>query len=358
MTRDRPGASPGEVGLRARIAGGSRDVDDYLELADVLQGASRWDEALAIYEQARGLDLQNLAKAKLTTRLGLLHQHRMDRKAAPAFAREALTLVRDEPDSVEVLLIRGCSQSVLAHALWVDDPEAGADEARVAVKWLERVIREDNTSRDATTACYEIARLHNALGNPDQAIIFSQEYLRHDLDQCNRLAGKLVLADALVATDRFREAEATIADAFHDAETFGETPPTLYLLLGLVHQDARRPAEAQRAFEQALKVVQEDKYLRGDKEFVRTLHWHLADLDRNTGNYAHQVSILHELLRLYPEGHAEWHRILIWLGDCHARLGHAAEARRCYQQVIAASTASKAERDAARDGMRDLPSAS
>src|SRR5206468_10323689 len=245
-----------------------------------------------------------------------------------------LTFVRDEPDSVEVLLIRGCSQSVLAHALWVDDPEAGAEAARVAVRWLERVVQESHTSRDATTAYYEMARLHNALGNPDQAIRFSREYLRHDLDHGNRLAGKLVLADALVATDRLGEAEATIADAFHDAGTFGETPPTLYLLLGLVHQSTR-PAEAQRAFEQALKVVQEDKYLSGDKEYVRTLNWHLADLDRNTGNYAHQVGVLHELLRLYPEGHAEWHRILIWLGDCHARLGHAGEARRYYQQVIA-----------------------
>lgn len=358
MTRNRPGELPGEVGLRARIAAGSRDVDDYLELADLLQGVSRWDEALRIYEQARGLGLQNVAKAKLTVRLGSLHQNRMDRKAAAAFAREALTLVRDEPDSVEVLLIRGCSQSVLAHALWVDDPEAGADGARIAVKWLERVIQEDNASRDAPTAYYEMARLHNALGNPGQAIRFSREYLRHDLDQCNRLAGKLVLADALVAIDHLLEAEAVIADAFRDAEAFGETPPTLYLLSGLVHQSAHRPAEARRAFEQALEIVQEDKYLSGDTEFVRTLNWHLADLDRNTGDYAHQVNVLHRLLRLYPEGHAEWHRILIWLGDCHARLGHAAEARRYYQQVIAASTASKAERDAARDGLAELPSAS
>ena len=79
-------------------------------------------------------------------------------------------------------------------------------------------------------------------------------------------------------------------------------------------QGTARPAEARRAFEEGLEIVRRDRHLSGDQEFLRTLHWHLSDIDRNTGDYAHRVNVLRELLRLYPEGHAEWHRILIWLG--------------------------------------------
>jgi hypothetical protein len=169
MSPDRPHESSSEARLRARLAAGSRDVDDYLDLADLLQDAARWDEALEIYEQGRGRAVEKLTKAKVTVRLSLLHQNRMDRKAGASLAREALALVRDEADALEVSLIRGCSQPVLAQAVWVDDPKVGAAAARLGVRWLERVIEEDNASRDAATAQYEMARLHNALNKPDRA---------------------------------------------------------------------------------------------------------------------------------------------------------------------------------------------
>ena len=60
--------------LRVRIAAGSRDVADYVELANLLKAVSRFQEAAGIYEQALRLDLPNIDKARFAWELGFVRQ--------------------------------------------------------------------------------------------------------------------------------------------------------------------------------------------------------------------------------------------------------------------------------------------
>jgi hypothetical protein len=63
-------ASRSEEELRARIAGGSREPDDYEQLAGALYATGRLEEAEAVLRRALELDLGSRDRARVSTELG------------------------------------------------------------------------------------------------------------------------------------------------------------------------------------------------------------------------------------------------------------------------------------------------
>lgn len=341
-----------EAELRARVAAGSPEPKDYLELAALLKVTARHHEAASLYKQGLQLDLSKVDRARLAMELGSLLETGLGLRAeACSFAEQALSLLDEEVESRDVLLLRGFSESVRAHAMWLANASAGEEAGRAAVHWLERVARDYSYDPAAAPAYYELARLYNALGQPQRAIGRCQEYLRHGLGKHEQLAVLIVLAEALQLAGRLTEAETTTREAMRHADETPEALPTLYLSLGLVQRAGHHRAEVQASFETALRILRDHG---GDTELTRALYWRLAELHSEAGNQPEAAIALQQLVTHYPEDSTARRRAYLWLGDCYAAQGMRADARSYYEQVLASTQTSEEERSAAREALAAL----
>lgn len=345
-----------EQALRARLGTGYVTVDDYLKLADLLTSDSRFQEAVELYEDAlRQLKFTNVERARLAYQLGALLEGTAagSRAEAARYARMALSYLSHEPDSFDVSLIRGLSYSVLAHGVWFVDPSAGEEAARSGIRWLQQVVQEYGMAADATPAYYELARLYNALRQPLFAIECCENYLRGDLDEASRIAGLTVLAEAQESAGRLEDAEATTEEVLHHTESSNAASPALYHTLGLIKLAQRQLPEARVAFEAALQSLQ-TLPPGPDPEMARALYWALVQLHFESGSFPETIITLRQLLAYYTEDVAGRRRVYLWLGDCYAKSGNVAEARRSYEEVLRSPDASDEEREAAREGLSTL----
>lgn len=136
-------SEPTEEELRQWLARGSRDLDDYCDLADLLTASGRRDEALSVLETALDLPLAAIERARMCGELGWkIHDTVLDGvNRALSLAHEAIALLAGQPDGPETLLFRGAARSLLAHCQWGSDDQTAREAARLAVADLERVIQ-------------------------------------------------------------------------------------------------------------------------------------------------------------------------------------------------------------------------
>jgi tetratricopeptide (TPR) repeat protein len=59
-----------EKKLRNRIAGGTRDPKDYLQLADIFITQGDYEKAFSVYKQALGISFSGFDEARLSVDLG------------------------------------------------------------------------------------------------------------------------------------------------------------------------------------------------------------------------------------------------------------------------------------------------
>jgi len=353
--RSRPRLTEPE--LRARIDASLAAVDDYIELAEVLKRASRFQEAADIYE--RGLQAAHLTKlerASLACELGAVTEMASlgPRSRSAALAEQALAYLPDEPESCDVVLIRGLSYSVLAHAVWFSDRAAGEEAAHAGIRWLEQAVRDCRADVENTAAYYELARLHNALKEPLVAAEYCERYLRSDLDKPSRLAALTVLAEAQESAGQLDDAERTVHEALRWAGDDNRARPLLYQTLGLIALAREQWPKARDAFDEALHALLSIEPRDPDPEMVRHLYWALVQVHFKMGNRRDAIAALKQLLIYYDDDVSGRRRAYLWLGDCHADLSMRSEARRYYDEVLKSPRASDEERAAARDGLAAL----
>lgn len=355
MTRTGPAQPQREGELRARIAAGSRDVSDYLELASLLRAAARFQEAADIFQHGLQRDFPSGDKARLAWELGDLFDKVMDRSDdAVTLAKSALKLLAREPDSLDTLLLRGRSYALLAHATWFQDAGAGAHAARRAIQLLEPVVTEHSDLQDIGVALGDLAWAHTSLGDLAKAIELCQEYLRRELDLRHRLVALMVLAEALRLAERLPDARDAAVQALEYSAFDPLTRPVLYNTLGLILRALNQPSEAERAFEQALEVLRTDPFRSGNRELLRTIYGNLAEVHYELGKFDAAIRRFEQLLSQYSDASSARYRVLNCLGDCHAAKGSYDEARRFYERVLASPVVDDEERTYAKDGLAAL----
>jgi len=361
MNESEPEESLGEPELRARIAAGSEDPEDYLELAELLKFAPRFREAMELYEHALSLNLSNIASARFAWELGdLLCIVQGRNTEAMALAQRALSLLADESASRDVVLLRGLNHGLVARALIESDEERARAEASRAVECLERVLAEHGVS-DATAVAYLVlAWVYGFLGEPDKVIARCQAYLQCDIPPRERAMALDALAEAFRLTGRLSDAEETMKQALgYSGADLAMGRPTTYLTLGLIQRALHKPAEARRSLEDAVSALREAAS-HGDpgllRERERDVYWHLVDLHYETQDDREAISVLTKLLTEHPEDR-DRRRALLWRGQCYANLGLPEQARRDYEEVLNSSVASDEERAAAQEGLAELPPA-
>ncbi len=344
-------SKPSAEELRHKIAAGSTNQKDHRDLAYHLFAIGQYKEAILFYQQALDLSLQDIQKADLSVDLaGVLYE--VNRRAeAQTLAENAIALLSNQDESVEVLLSRGAAYSLLAYGYSFTDSNASANTARLGLDTLERVIAESSDSEKAASAYYFSARIHNLLGSTERTVMLCEKYLQYELGERERLECLMILAEALRFQERFVEAERVIEEARRYVGTDKQyveadkrVAQRLSLERGLVQRLSNRLTDAVMTFKQMLVEVEADPALRNDPGISGTIYWNLAAVLYETSDYEGAAAAFEKALIFHPQNEPNHYKILLSLGDCYLGTAAYAKARECYEKVVASAYSWDAEK--------------
>jgi tetratricopeptide (TPR) repeat protein len=360
MTQEEPGAAdrPSESELRRRIAAGSRDAHDYLELAELLKATLRFREAMELYQGAIALDFPKIARARFAWELGsLLHGVQRRGPEGVAKAEEALAFLADEPASRDTLLLRGLSHALIVRTAGMQDSAVTQHHVELAVRELERVLAEYGVSEDTGIANLELAWIYTSMGQAEEAIRCCQAYLRSDVGQRERAMALSALAEAFRQSGRLSDAEEAMKRALSfERRDLAADRPAMFVTMALIQRAGHHQAEALESLERAQEALRKLAPYQ-NSELSRDVLWYLAEFQCEAGRFQGAIRVLTQLLVEFPDDPLR-PRALIWLGECHASMGRYADARSYYQQALTCPHVSAEERTAAQEGLAALPSAS
>jgi tetratricopeptide (TPR) repeat protein len=345
-----------EQELRARIRAGSRALEDYRALADILLDfPGRENEGLAVLEQAIELPLPDIQRASILAEMGwfLYELGRMER--AINMAQRALTHVAQQAETPEILMVRGLSHATLAQSQHFTDRAASDQAAQLALEALEQFLGEHPTSEDFTGACLHAAGVYMLRGEYAKAVTLYEKAMQSDPAQRTRLRCLVWIGSALRSDSRYAQAEDCLKRALTLVEADRRVLPNIHLELGKVYRLTSRPEEATVAFEQGLAVLDVNPLLRADRDFVTEIAWELGYLYYEAKRHGEAINSFREVLRRLPGESYPYYNTLVSLGQCYLATGQYVEARECYEEALAAEHASKEEKEAAQEGLSHLP---
>jgi len=334
--------------LRRRIVNGSREPDDFRQLAGLLTTAGQTGAALDVLEQALMLPLDTVARAEILAQLAwLLRERTTQIDRARMLADNGLTCLAGEPETPEGLFARGMLQSLLAHDRFAIDTLGGTEMARAALATFERLFSA-HPDWDEEEAWLEAGRLYCSVGDGQRAVSLAQRFLQADLEQSRRLDGLLLLSEGHRLAGRLPEAEPAAAEALRLSEGHPEVLHAAAHQLGLVQKEIGRLADARQRFEQALAALDVHPLLQNDLWWRRALHGRLAEVYDELGEHSKAISAWRELLAWYADDDPTRVRVLLWLAGACDAAGAFADARTWYEAVLATPLASDEDRAEAR----------
>lgn len=345
-----------EQELRERIQAGLAGLADYRALRDILDEAGRGDEALAVFEQALDLPVPATEKATALAEMASMLYWLGRRERAINMAEAALSQVAAHGGSPEALMVRGLSHATLANCLYPADRGASRRYAGLAIESFEQLLRDHLDFEELVAACLHAAGVHMLQQNYARAADLYREAMRRDPSERNILHCLVWLGSALRSEGRYAEAEGRLREALDTVEADRRALPRVYFELGMVQRLTNRPEEAMVSFERALAALDFNPALRADRDFLAEVKWELGHLYYSAGRYREAISAFREALPNLPEPYPYWYA-LTSLGHCYLASRQDAQARDCYEEVLAAERASDEDKAAAREGLSRLPPA-
>jgi tetratricopeptide (TPR) repeat protein len=343
-----------EAELRRRVNAGSQDPSEYRELAELLLSSERYDDAARVLGRMKDLPIPKLEKAWASWEVSsFFYEAAGDRQRALDVATDGLSYLEGE-ESSEALRLHGLLLGMVAHCHWFADQITGVEGARKALGFLERSIAQNPGLPENGIAYCEGARLLDLVGEPRRAIMFCESALRLGLDERDRLWCLTTLAHALRIEGRFGEAEYALREAFGCAQE-KSVLPGLHFELALIQRATQRQADARGSFQRALAMVRNDPVLRSDLHFLTEIPWNLGELFYEAQDYEAALKEFQQVLLAHPDDDSYRRGALLWLGHCHLAAGSVAQAKQCYEAVLASPHASQEERDVAREGLEADP---
>ncbi len=117
----------------------------------------------------------------------------------------------------------------------------------------------------------------------------------------------------------------------------------IYYCMGKMYYEAGWAEEAGTAFENALKNLHRDPYLKHNPQYVADIYWHIGSMAYDRYEYPRAVSLLSRVLDHVTEDHPYFCDTHITLGHCHLGQGYFEKAREHYNAVLFSPKASPEE---------------
>jgi tetratricopeptide (TPR) repeat protein len=336
--------------LQQRIANGSHEMEDYLDLADLFVHEGKHQDAIKLMETALNLPLPNIQKARAAVELGWLIYDVDKPPKALQLADRSLELLRNESECWEVIFIRGLSLSLIAHCVWLSDNQAATEAASTGLKLLERLIADAPELDRIAVVQYEAARICNLLGLTERSLQLCEKSLEQLTDE-HRLSCLVMYGEALRRERQFAESERVLKEALHNVKGDTHTLPRIHFEMGSTYRDAGQPIEARESFVLAFDALRSLPALRDDPRFLSDVYWNIAGLCYELGDYEKAARIFENVLGYHSQDDVHYWNALTWLGHCHKAAGDYDKAREYFQSVLASPRASDADKISAREGL-------
>jgi tetratricopeptide (TPR) repeat protein len=272
--------------------------------------------------------------------------------------------------------------------LALDDPEG-------AIVWGERYLACESEEAACVEFASVLARAYRLIGRIEDAERTLTQAL-FQIESAKHAAASIYHEQALVyrAAGRIREARVALeravgAEEFEDEARAAE----LWITLGELCYDEGNFSEAALQFEQALARIPEDIAWRryalvwlgrcrveleayaearecfaevlaspeaspqDQQEAQRGALYAEAQQSYRAGDYRAAAKTYRKILELNPADDEFRRTMLLWLADCCARADEIAEARTCYEMILASPNAAAAEKERALEDLAALPAA-
>ncbi len=348
---------PNEEKLKARILASPQQAEDYRALADLLLDTpGREDEGLALLVQAVDLPLPGPERAAVAADVSWrLYEFGKDAEAIHA-AQGALSDIADQAETSEVLMIRGLCHATLAFSRYPTDPAGSDRDARLALEALEQYLGQYASPKNLVAACLHSARIHGLRQDYAKAITLYEKAMQAEPSDVNRLNCLIYIGNALRFLSRYADAEEILCEALGLVEADKRRLPMIYFELGKVHRLTNHPAEAVTAFEHALKALDFSPIMRRDRVFVTETQWELGNSYYDVNRYGEAIAPFREALQGLPEVYPYLYcHTLVSLAHCYLATRQHANARDCYEEVLASEQASLEQKGLAQEGLSCLP---
>jgi tetratricopeptide (TPR) repeat protein len=337
--------------LRHRISAGSQNPEDYVDLAGLVADRFYYDEAINLYETAIALISTSIWRARVSVDLGWVLFEANQCSKAEELADKIVSLVVTEPTSSEVLFIKGSAQALLAHCAWSRNPDRAAESARLAIESLRQLMAEDPQFGGLASAYCLAARVQLLLGNAADAISLTENCLALALTDGDRQICLRIRAEALRNEDRLDEAQQTLKEALHYAETDQGSLAELYFELGSIQRLTNCLTDAKESFQKALRIVTSPPKARASDEFLAEIQWNLGSIYYDLGEYMQARAAYEEVIERSDQNAALRSDAMLWLGHCLYRSGNYSEAHEAYLNFLAPPQTSEERRAEASEGL-------
>jgi tetratricopeptide (TPR) repeat protein len=337
--------------LQEKIAAGSQELEDYLDLADLLVREDRYDEAVKLLESALNLSVSNIHKARGATELAWLIYNIDEPSKALPFTDRSLQFLSNEPESCEVNFLKGLNLSLIAQCLWLNDNQAANEAAITGLTLFERIIAQTPDFDRITVVQLEAARVCNLLGKTERSIHLCAKCLEQSLTDEHRLSCLVIYGEALRVTGQFEKSEGVLKEALNIVKIDERMLPRIHFELGVTYRDGGQLIEARESFVRAFDSLRSIPAMRDDRQFVSDLYWNIASLCYELGEYEKAAAIFEKILDYHSQDDPHYWNAMIWLGHCHKATENDAKAHECFERVLESPYASDSDKNSAREGL-------
>jgi tetratricopeptide (TPR) repeat protein len=330
---------------------GSRDADDYVDLAHLAADASRFDEAIKLYETALTLVSTGIERAKISADLGWVLFEADQPLKAQELAEQAILLCTNEPTEPQVLFIKGSSQALVAHCAWPKNPDQGAESARLALDSLRQLMLDDPGFDGLAVVYFLGARLQLLLGNGKDAIDLSEKCLGSTLNDRERQICLSVRAEALRRENRLDEAQEALKESIQYASTDKTALSQIYFELASVQRLTNHLIEAKESFHKTLEILTRDPQIFEDKDFLAGIHWNLGAICYDLGEFNEAAAAYQEVIRCCDQNVSLRSEAMLWLAHCYYVTASYEEAREFYLNFLELCRGSDEQKAEAHEGI-------
>jgi tetratricopeptide (TPR) repeat protein len=264
--------------LEGRIRNGSKNADDYFDLADVYFFKGMFDQMLELLGKLRNLSLSDTDKAHLYQQEAEAFLSLGRIKEAEWNYRKSLEAIESPEDSFEYLWIMGRAHYTLS-TLSVDN-DTVMEHSKAALECLTKALTfeamagEEQRNRLAFVYSW-IADMHSKMGRLDDSLRIHEKALSLAIREEDVVEILTDIAMVYTMKGNFGKAEKTFREALRRAQTAVPTTK-IYFEMGKMYVSWGKISEAMDAFRNALKELDGDLRLKNSSGYETSVIWYLG----------------------------------------------------------------------------------
>jgi tetratricopeptide (TPR) repeat protein len=331
--------NPNESDIEARIKGGFGGLEDYLWLGKVYMNGGDFNKLLELYEKTLNSLLRNEEKARIVYEKGEVLNILGRKEEALSLFERSVQLISREKETPSILYIKGMCHYNLS---LLYNGEKGQQYARLSAKEFKQLTEKFPYHEENAVALLHLGHLCLKFNELDEAIKVYKKALEIAGDAEAKVWCLCGVASVYKEKGAYRKSEENYRQALEIAKG-SKFRSNIYFEMGRMFFDSSQREKAIEAFRSALNYLKDDPVLRGNKDYLTDIYWHLGTLTYYGSDYDKAIGYLNKTLENIDQNHVYYCNSHITLGHSYVATGDLEKAQDHYRLVLLASRATEEE---------------